>query len=188
VVALAGGEQVAKPALLFLTLAFLLMRKTVRLSKKLAAVAITATVALTGTAAFAYWTTSGSGGGSGSAGTGAGAGTSAVTVTQVGTLPALTPGSGAQAINFQINNGLSTHQSVSSVSVSIDDTVWNTAFTGCSADDFTLVQPSATNNYSDLSPGATVYSPSGASLALKDTSGNQNGCKSQAIVLTFAAI
>src|SRR6266480_1183952 len=67
-VALAGGELVAKPTPFFILLFIFSRRKTVRLSKKLAAVAIASGIALSATAAFAYWTTTGTGGGTGAAG------------------------------------------------------------------------------------------------------------------------
>ena len=70
-----------------------------RLNKKFAAIAITATVALTGTAAFAYWTSSGSGTGSASTGD-----TELVTVNQLSDVSDLYPGSPAQALSGDFTN------------------------------------------------------------------------------------
>jgi len=152
-----------------------------RLSKKIAiaAVSTVATVSVA-TAAFAYWTTTGSGAGSASAGADSG-----VTVAQVGSVTGLVPGGVAQPVDFSINNGASTKQYVTSVSFSLAGTNWNTAGLGCSAADFTLVQPTAIN--ADLTPGVHTYSPSGASLALKDTGSNQDACKNQALVVSFSS-
>ena len=61
-----------------------------------------AVVALSGTAAFAYWTTTGAGTGSATTGT-----SHSVTVAQVGTISALTPGSPAQPVNFTERGWLS---------------------------------------------------------------------------------
>ena len=154
-----------------------------RLSKKLAIAAVS-TVAAVGiaTSAFAYWTTSGSGTGSASAGT-----NTAVTVSQVGSISAMVPGGDAQAVDFKINNPISTPQYISSVAVSISSvTGANIDSTHpCSASDFTLVQPNAIN--ADLSSGDHSYSPSGASLKLDDLASNQDGCKGAIVHLAFAA-
>ena len=66
--------------------------------RKLVAATVVAILALGG-AAFAYWTTSGTGGATATTGT-----SSAVTVTQVGTVSGLVPGSAAQAVDYKINN------------------------------------------------------------------------------------
>jgi len=134
-------------------------------------------------AAFAYWTTSGSG--TGTAGTGDAA---AVTVTQVGSISGLVPGSAAQAVDFKITNGKTTPQYVTSVSVSIDSikNADNTTATGCSASDFTIVQPTVINR--DLAAGDTSFSPSGATIAMKDLSTNQDACKNVTVNLAFSAV
>ena len=53
------------------------------------------------------------------------------------------------------------------------------------AADFTLVQYTGTPG--DLTPGNHDYQPSGASIALKDTSANQDNCKSVTVPLDFSA-
>jgi hypothetical protein len=134
-------------------------------------------------AAFAYWTTSGSG--TGTAGTGDAA---AVNVTQVGTIAGLVPGGAAQAVDFTITNGKTTSQYVTSVSVSIGSIkkADNTTATGCSAADFTIVQPTAINR--DLAAGATTFSPSGASIAMNDATTNQDACKTVTVNLAYTAV
>lgn len=141
-----------------------------------------AAVGLLGGSALAYWTTTGSGTGSASVGT-----NTAVTVTQVGTITALTPGSTAQAVNFKINNPAATNQTIANVLVSIASVTGPniTPTKPCTAADFTLVQPTVA--YGDLLPGDTTYSPSGATLALDNTASNQDGCKGATVNLAFAA-
>jgi ABC-type transporter Mla subunit MlaD len=133
-------------------------------------------------AAFAYWTTTGSGTGSASTGSDSG-----VTVSQVGSISGLKPGSPAQAVDFKISNPSSQSQYISTVAVSISS-VTGPNIDGshpCDASDFTLTQPSAINQ--DLASGDTTFSPSGASLALKNTSSNQDGCKGATVNLAFNA-
>jgi hypothetical protein len=134
------------------------------------------------TAAYAYWTTAGSGTGSASAG-----GSSTVSVTQIGTISGLVPGGAAQAVDFKITNPKSTAQYVTGVSVSISG-VTGPNIDGthpCAASDFTLVQPSAINQ--DLAAGDATFSPSGATLAMKDSGSNQDGCKGATVNLAFSA-
>ena len=141
-----------------------------------------AAVGLLGGSALAYWTTTGSGSGSAAVGT-----STAVIVTQLGTITAMTPGSTAQAVDFRINNPAATNQTIASVLVSIFD-VTGPNITGgnpCTAADFTLVQPNAIN--ADLTPGNHDYQPSGATLAMKNTASNQDGCKGATVSLAFAA-
>jgi hypothetical protein len=132
--------------------------------------------------AYAYWTTSGSGTGSGSVGT-----SSTVTVTQVGTISGLAPGSAAQAVDFKITNPKSSPQFISSVSVSISgvNAPAADATHPCTASDFTVTQPNAIS--SDLASGDTTFSASGATLAMKDTASNQDGCKGATVNLAFSA-
>jgi hypothetical protein len=152
-------------------------------NRKAVAVIGAAFVLIAAAGAYAYWTTTGSGTGSATTGT-----SSTVTVTQVGSVTALVPGSAAQAVNFSINNTQGTPQFISSVTYSIAsiETAPGVPAVGCTAGaDFTLVQPTAINT--DLANGITTFSPSGATLAMKDTASNQNGCKSVTVNLAFAA-
>ncbi len=133
--------------------------------------------------AVAYWTTTGSGTGTATTGTG-----SAVSVTQVGTITGLVPGGAAQAVDFTVTNPKSTSQYVTSVTYSIASiqTSPGVAAVGCSAADFTLVQPNAIG--ADLPAGVSTFSPSGGTLAMIDSATNQNGCKNVTVNLTFAAV
>lgn len=133
-----------------------------------------------GVGAYAYWTTGGTGTGSAATGT-----NTAVTVTQVGTPAALVPGGAASPIDFKITNPASTKQYVTSVTVGITVPPGSGPGPSCTTNDFTLVQPTAIN--ADLPNGDTTYSPSGASLALKNLSTNQDNCKSAAVTLSFTA-
>ena len=161
------------------------MRKLTNLNRKAAIIAAggVAVVALSATAAFAYWTTSGTG--TGSAATGS---TQAVTVAQVGSVTGLVPGGTAQAVDFKITNPSTTKQFVTSVSVAVKSG-WSaqadSTKPACTAADFTLVQPTAINQ--DLASGDTTFSPSGASIALKDTALNQDNCKNVSVDLAFTA-
>ncbi|MGC9974334.1 MAG: hypothetical protein ABSC36_02935 [Gaiellaceae bacterium] len=155
------------------------------LSKKrvvLAAIVVVA-LAIASGVAFAYWTSSGSG----TASAAAAAGSAGVSVTQVGTVSNLVPGGTAQAVDFKITNGQSVKQYISSVAVSISSvTAPNSDGSHpCSSADFTLVQPNAVN--ADLAPGDTTFQPSGASIAMKDTASNQDGCKGATVNLAFSA-
>lgn len=140
-----------------------------------------ATIAITGGSAIAYWTTSGSGTGSAAVGS-----STAVTVTQLGTITALTPGSTPQAINFKITNALATPQTIGAVSIALTVPAGsNASLPNCTVGDFTLVQPTVID--ADLVSGDTNFTPSGASLALKNTGFNQDNCKNATIGITFTA-
>lgn len=150
--------------------------------RKLIAATFVTLLAIVGVAA-AYWTTTGSGTGTATTGTG-----SAVSLTQVGTITGLVPGGAAQAVDFTVTNPKSTPQYVTSVTYSIASiqTSPGVAAVGCSAADFTLVQPNSIA--ADLPAGASTFSPSGATLAMIDSATNQNGCKNVTVNLTFAAV
>ena len=151
-------------------------------SKRSAVLGVVAALAISA-AAIAYWTTSGSGTGSGTTGTAA-----AVTVTQVGTITGLVPGGAAQAVDFKISNPQTTPQYVTDVTYSIASIkkADNTDATGCSAADFTLVQPAFAA--ADLAAGDTAFSPSGATIAMNNLATNQNGCKNVTVNLAFSAV
>jgi hypothetical protein len=151
-------------------------------SKRSALLAVVGVLAISA-AAIAYWTTTGSGTGSATTGTAA-----AVTVTQVGTITGLVPGGAAQPVDFKITNPKTTPQYVTGVSYTIASIkkADNTDATGCSAADFTLVQPSAIT--ADLAAGDTSFAPSGATLAMKNLGTNQDGCKNVTVNLAFSAV
>ena len=142
-----------------------------RLSKKLAAVAVTAGVALTATAAFAYWTTDG--GGSGTAGA---AGSSAPMVITGNAAAGITPG-GSVAVtgNIQNPNSSSTHVDVVSAVITTSDD-------DCLATDLHF----APVNVNALIPANGNQTFSGT-LTMADTTLNQDACKSALITLTYSS-
>jgi hypothetical protein len=151
--------------------------------RKVGAATIVAMLVLAG-AAFAYWTTTGGGTGSATTGTSA-----AVTVTQTSTVSGLVPGSASQPVDFDITNAKTTPQYVTSVAftiTSITNITGGAPATGCTSADFTLVQPNAIA--ADVAAGVTHYAPSGASIAMIDAAGNQDGCKNVTVHLTFTSI
>jgi hypothetical protein len=150
--------------------------------RKIIAVTVVTVLVVAG-AAIAYWTGTGSGTGSATTGNGSG-----VEVTQVGTITGLVPGGPAQAVDFTVTNPSANPQFVTAVTYSITsiETSPGVPAVGCSAADFTLVQPTAIS--AELSAGDTTYSPSGGTLAMKDTATNQDGCKNVSVNLRFIAV
>lgn len=153
------------------------------ITRKRALTAIVALVVLSvAGGAFAYFTTSGEGKGSAAVGT-----SSEVSITQLGSVTNLQPGGEPQAVDFAITNPLETKQYISNVVVSIG-TINAPAATGgltCTESDFTLTQPNAINQ--DLSHGETKFQPSGATIAMIDSTSNQDGCKGATVNLVFKA-
>jgi hypothetical protein len=157
--------------------------KFIKSKKGLALLAVLAVSVISAVGAYAYFTTSGTGTGTGGVGT-----SSAVTVSQVGSISDLLPGSAAQAVDFKINNPLSTPQYITQVAVSISSvTAPNADATHpCSASDFAISgSPVAIDQ--DLASGDTSFSPSGATLAMNDSNSNQDGCKGATVNLAFNA-
>ena len=144
-----------------------------RLRTKLAALAVTAGVALTASAAFAYWTTSGGGSGSASVGD-----ASAVTVNQTSPISDLYPGGASKALSGTFTNpGHPAH--VASVTASVTAT----GVAGCDADDFVI-------GGSSLIPDAEVVTGStwsGLNVSMTDTALNQDACKNASLTITYAA-
>jgi hypothetical protein len=149
-----------------------------KFSKKqyIAAGAAAVIVAAGAGTAFAYWTSTGTGSGSATAGTDTG-----ITVYQTSSVANLSPGSAAQALSGDFKNTNASAVKVSQVNVAFGAaTVWQT---GCTSADFTLVQPTA---QTDLVPvGDHVGAWSGGSIAMVNGTGNQDGCKNQAITLAY---
>jgi hypothetical protein len=151
-------------------------------NKKIALV--TAVLVLgSGGAAFAYWTNSGTGTGSAATGTNVG-----ITINQTSTPAALYPGGTAQSLagTFTNTNAGPTH--VAQVTVAVDPT-WtaqaDVAKPVCNADDFVLVQPTATN--ADVASGTGVGSWGGASIRLANSATNQDNCKNVTAVLVYTS-
>lgn len=151
-------------------------------NKKVTAFAVIGVLVVAG-GAYAYWTTGGTGTGSATTGDAV-----AVSITQIGTVTDLVPGSTAQGVNFTITNSEATPQYVTSVSFAIDsiETAPGVAAVGCSVADFTLVQPTAIN--ADQAPGDTDHNPSGATIAMNNLATNQDGCKDVTVNLEFTSV
>jgi len=137
-----------------------------KISKKLVVgTAATAIVAAGAGVAFAYWTASGSGTGSASTGNVAG-----ITINQTSTVANLYPGGPAATLAGDFTNGNSSATFVKQVSVAVDP-AWSaqadSTLPACSATDFTLVQPGATN--AEVPAGTHKGSWAGASIALNDS-------------------
>lgn len=139
---------------------------------------------LVGGAAFAYWTTTGSG--SGSAATGD---VSAVTIVATSpTVSGLYPGGPAQAVSGNFNNPNPGSVYINQVTVTISavsPSQSNTNLPACTAADFTVVQPGATA--AQIPSGTGVGSWTGSSIALKNTSANQDNCKNVSLTLSFTS-
>jgi hypothetical protein len=150
-----------------------------RLSKKFAAIAITATVALTATAAFAYWST----GGAGTGGVTAAAGdASAITVHQTSVMAAFYPGQTAQALSGDFTSSAAGPVHVASVSAAL-----GTLPDGCVAADFTILGSPATVDQ-DVSPGTTANgSWSGITIGMNNTAVSQDGCKGDSIPIVYTS-
>lgn len=158
-------------------------------TKPLYAVAVlTAGVLLGGGMAAAFWTTTGSGTGSGTVGTDAG-----VTVAQNSSVTGLVPGGAAQALDFTVTNSSATTD-VQITSVVIG---FGTFAAGCSAADFTIVQPSKPSVGTPVSiagggnaaftsaAGAGPTAGTGASIQMVNRAVNQDGCKLASVPLTY---
>jgi hypothetical protein len=154
-----------------------MFRKVLKKKRNVAALSVVAVLALAGMA-FAFWTTTGSGSGSGSVATGNG------TLTLHGTITSeLTPG-GSSAVTFKADNTNSSSEEVGTVHavVSIDATH---ATAGCKASDFTIgdtveeqVIPAKTSGVALAHNG---------SIAMTDSTENQNACKGAEISLALTS-
>lgn len=151
--------------------------------------AVSAGVLVAGGVAYAYWSTTGAG--IGSAGTGTNV---PVVVTQDNTPSGLVPGGAAQPIDFTVTNPSAT----APVQIRTVTIGFGSGFAaGCSAADFTLVQPSKPSVGTPLALAAgaalsftsvgsvTSTAPTGAAIAMVNSGSNQDGCKSSTVPLTF---
>lgn len=153
--------------------------------KRAAAVGAGAALCLiAGTTAFAYWTTTGTGTGSAATGSVSGVTINATSAAVTG----LYPGGPAQAISGNFDNPNSGKVRVGQVTVSIatiSTPQVNAGLPACSPADFTLVQPGVTN--AEINAGTGVGSWSGASIAMVDSTGNQDNCKNVTVNLAFSS-
>jgi ABC-type glycerol-3-phosphate transport system substrate-binding protein len=133
--------------------------------------------------AYAYWTNVGSGDGSATTGT-----NSPVTVVQTSTVSAMYPGDTAQTLAGTFNNPNPGATYVAQVTVAIDGTgsaATALAFpTGCSAADYTLVQPAATN--ADVLANDTS-TWGGGSIRMNNLATNQDACKNVVVHLHYTS-
>lgn len=140
----------------------------------------TAAVLVGGGVAVAFWTSTGTGQGNGSVGH-----ETAFTVTQTSNISGLVPGGPAEDLNFNVNNPAGAGvQQVSSVSITlgVSPIVAGTCTTG----DFTLTQP--TISPTSINPGASAsFVSNGATIKMKDTGVNQDGCKDATLTFTYNA-
>lgn len=136
-------------------------------------------LAFAATGAYAYWTNAGSG--SGSATTAAGA-TGSVTVAQTTAITGLTPGGAAKALAGTITNSTDSNIRVQTLTASLAGTTFQT---GCTAADYTITGSPLTVN-TTVNAGASTPIPAGITVQMKETGANQDACKGQALVLTFA--
>ena len=150
--------------------------------KRAAVLVAVAVVALAGSA-YAYWNTNGSG--TGSAKTGK---TTPVTITQLGQVADLAPGSGPQPVNFKITNPAGSPQYIRNVTLGIGTIEKGGVVvpdTECSAADFALDQPTAIRT--DIPAGDTEFKSQAGAIRMVNRDVQQNGCKGVTVNLTFDA-
>lgn len=147
-----------------------------RITKTTALFAIGAAVAVASAGvAYAYWTAGGSGTGSAATGTNA-----SITVKQTSAVTDLAPGLAAQSLAGNFDNGNSSPVFVHSVTVSIT----GTSKPGCTAADYTLVQPGLVDT--DVAVGLAKGSWSGGSIVFNnDPARNQDACKGADVSLAY---
>lgn len=136
-----------------------------------------------GGVAFAYWSTTGTGTGSAAVGT-----STAITVNQTSTVSGLVPGGPAAALsgNFTNTNAASVRVAQVTVAIKADwSSQTDTTKPKCSATDFTLVQPTATN--AEIPAGTAVGAWSGGSIAMVNAATNQDNCKTVTVPLVYTS-
>lgn len=148
-----------------------------RFTKRTTAVLAAGIFVVTGGVAYAYWTASGSGDGSAATGTNGG-----ITVVQTSMPTALYPGGPGGALSGTFMNTNSQPVYVAQVTaavLNVDGTAWsvqaNAAKPACTAADFTIVQPTATDAEVRTDDTSTW---SGGTITLDDRATNQDNCKS----------
>jgi hypothetical protein len=162
------------------------MRNLFNSRKRIAVAAAGAVIVFGGVTALAYWSTTGSGTGS------ATAGTSKVLVSsdQDNTVTGLYPGDTAVPLTVKLVNG-SGNGAVSIALVTpsiahIKDHAGVTDAADCTVADFTLT--AATHApVVVVADGGNVAGVAGGTIAMNETSVNQDGCKDAVVSLTYAA-
>jgi hypothetical protein len=148
------------------------MRK--RQKRGLAALGIGVIVLAAAGGAFAYWTQGGSGKGSGTVGT-------TGTITLTGTFPSaqLYPGGSVPVTLTAANSG------TSAVTVANVHTVVTTSDPACLAGDFSM--PDVAQNNVVVPAGATAAPLTGGTLAMANSTLNQDACKSATLTLALSS-
>lgn len=159
--------------------------------RKSSKVVITAAVVVAllggGSSAFAWW--SGAGGGTGTATTSAAA-TNNIAVKQTNApVTGLTPGGPAQTLSGNFDNNGDVDVTLSGVAISLSVAKASGAVGACTTADYTLVQPTspasaATQSILKNSTASGTWA--GSSIAMKNTSSNQNGCIGATLTFTYA--
>jgi hypothetical protein len=151
------------------------MRKITR-TTALIAVGAAVAVASVGVA-YAYWTTGGTGSGTAATGT-----SSAITVKQTSTVADLAPGSGSQVLAGNFDNANPGAVFVHSVTAAVA----STSSAGCTAADFTVVQPGLVD--ANVPAGAAQGGWSSGTIAfLDDPLRNQDACKGVTVTLSYTS-
>ena len=156
-----------------------------RLSKKLAVLALgTATaVGATTTAAFAFWTTNGSGTGSVASGD-----LLSLVVNQTSQISGLYPDGPAQPLSGNFNNPNPGKAFISSVTASlagVTPAAADTAKPACGTGDFELAGSAPVNQ--EINPGDGQGAWSGLTIRLKNTGANQDNCKKVTLNIAYTA-
>jgi hypothetical protein len=152
---------------------------TKKMKRRSVALGMFLVLAIAAGGAYAYWTNAGSG--SGAATTAAGA-TGSVTVAQTTAITGLTPGGTAKALVGTITNSTDSNIRVGTLTASFTGTTFQA---GCTAADYQINGSPLTVN-STINAGANMAIPAGITVQMKETGANQDACKGQALVLSFA--
>jgi hypothetical protein len=152
-----------------------------RINKKTKIAVLATALVIAGGAAFAYWTSAGSGSGTADTGTSVG-----VTIVQTPVAAdALFPGGAPVALSGTFTNTNTGPVYVAQVTVAVDPAwTFGTGTPACTAGDFTLVQPTATN--ADVLANDTS-TWGGASIVMINKATNQDNCKNQTVPLLYTS-
>jgi hypothetical protein len=145
-----------------------------KFNKKTAAITVVAVLAVSA-AAFGYWTTTGGGTGTGTVG-------SDTTRTVTGTIAAgLTPG-GSEAVTLTANKDANTTYRIGAITGIVTATSNNGGT--CSSSDFHFTGPGADET---VVAGTGTQALTSGSVAMDNTSANQDGCKGASLSVALSA-
>jgi hypothetical protein len=152
--------------------------------RRIAAIAIISLILVGGggAATYAYWSAGGSGVGSATTGV-----NSSITAVQTSSVTGLVPGSPAQTLSGNFNNGNTSPVYVTSVVASISSVTEVGSPTGyvCSAADYTLTNPTMAVG-AEVPAGTAKGAWTGATIAFNDLAGvNQNNCKGATVNISY---